>query len=226
MIKRIPQNFVLIEVESLFHDNILFNDGRELLIDPTYEPEKHHQTSGIVHTVPDSLYFNKKDIEFSMEYQVPVELQKGDKVFFHYLQISSAINQKLLLTIEGKLHIFVRYDQCFCAIREGEMIMLNGWMLLEPYDYEEQIQSEVINTKLPSNRRKHHPLKGVISHIGDPVSEYLWGKHETDKGINVDKGDKVMFMPFSDIPLEYNMHQKLDKVYFRVQRKDILNKLK
>lgn len=225
MIERIPKSFVLVEVDSLFHDKILFDDGRELLIDPTYEPEKHHQVSGIVHTVPDSLYYNKKDMEFSMEYDVPVELKKGDKVFFHYLQITKVLSESLMLTIDDKLHIFVRYDSCFCAIRDDNFIMLNGWMLLEPYGNTERLESEVLDLHLPFNRRKPHPLKGEITHIGEPVKEYLWSNHESDKNINVSLGDKVMFLPHSDIPLEYDMHQELNKVYYRVQRKDLLNKI-
>jgi co-chaperonin GroES (HSP10) len=225
MIERIPSSFVLVEIDSLFHENILFQDGRELLIDPTYEPEKHLQTSGIVHTVPDSLYFNKKDMHDSMEYDVPIELKKGDKVFFHYLQLDTAIKRKMLLTIDDKLHAFIRYDQCFCAIRDDEFITLNGWMLLEPYGLEDEVTSELIQTKIPRSRRRSHPLKGKIVHLGTPVNEYLWSKHESDKGVNVEVGDNVMFTPHSDIPLEYDMHQKLDKIYYRVQRKDLLNKL-
>jgi len=225
MLERIPKNFVLVEVESLFHDKVIFKDGRKLLIDTTYEPDKHNQVSGIVHTVPDSLYFNTSDMEFSMEYDIPMELKKGDKVFFHYLQVTAAIKKELTLTIDGKLHIFIRYDQCFCSIRDEDIVMLNGWMLLEPFGNEDRITSDVINVDLPFHRTKPHPLKGEIAHIGIPVNKYLWSKHETDDDVEVSKGDKVMFLPFSDIPLEYGLHQTLDKLYYRVQRKDLLNKL-
>lgn len=225
MVERIPNNYVLVEIDSLFHDKILFKDGGEFHIDPTFDPEKHHNTSGIVHTVPDSLYFNLTDMEFSMEYDVPIELKEGDKVFFHYLQISHAISGNMLLTIKGKLHVFVRYDSCFCALRGDDMIMLNGWMLLLPYGNAETLESDIIETKIPKDRRKPHPLKGEIVQIGNPVNRYLWNNHESDKNINVSLGDKVMFLPHSDIPLEYGLHQKLDKVYYRVQRKDLLNKI-
>lgn len=225
MVERIPMNYVLVEVESLFHRNILFNDGREIYIDPTFEPEKHHRISGIVKEVPMELYFNLRDIEFSMEYDVPIELKKGDEVFFHYLQITSALENKSTITIDGKLHLFIKYDRCFCAIRNDEMVMLNGWMLLEPYGEASRPTSDVINTNIPINRRKPHPLKGVISKMGLPVDTYLWAKHESDKDIDVSLGDKVMFLPQSDIPLEYGLHQKLNKIYYRVQRKDLLNKI-
>jgi len=225
MVERIPMSYVLVELDALFYNKITLQSGGEIIIDPTYEPEKHHQTSGIVKTVPDSLYFEKSDMEFSMEYKVPIELKEGDKVFFHYLQISSAISNSHLLTIDGKQHIFIRYDQCFCAVRDEEFVMLNGWMLLEPIDQEDKPQPKYINTRLPKSRRKKDPLRGKILYLGDPVSEYLWGGEETDDGINVDAGEVVTFLPESDIPLEYNLHRTLSEVYYRVQRKDLINKI-
>ena len=223
MIQRIPKNYVLVEVDSLIHDKILFKDGSKLIVDTTYEPDKHNQVFGVVHTAPDDLYFDPKEMEFSVEYDIPMEIKKGDKIFYHYLQISTAIKQDLVLNIGGKTHIFVRYDQCFCAMRGDQVIMLNGWMLLEPYGLEDVLTSEVIKIR-PGNRRPH-PLKGKIAHIGTPVNKYLWSAHESDDHINVKSGDKVMFLPYSDIPLEYGIHQTLDQTYYRVQRKDLLNKL-
>ena len=225
MIERIPKNFVLVEVESLFHEKIIFKDGSEFIIDTTYEPEKHNQVSGIVHTVPDDLYFNTSDMEFSMEYDVPIEIEKGDMVFFHYLQLSEAIKNNYIMMIDDKMHVYVRYDQCFCAIRNKEVIMLNGWILLEPFGEEETLRSDLINVNLPFHRRKAHPLRGEIAHIGLPVKKYLWSKYETDQDIAVGYGDKVMFLPHSDIPLEYGLHQTLEKLYYRVQRKDLLSKI-
>lgn len=225
MVESTLGNYVLVEVEYLFHKKIVFKSGGELFIDPTYEPEKHHKVSGIVKAVPDTLYFNNKDIETSSEFNVPIELKEGDEVFFHYLQIHYAITENRILTIDGKLHIFVRYDSCFCAIREEEMVMLNGWILLEPYGEDKMLTSDILQLKLPSSRQKPHPLKGTVAHIGKPVDEYLWSKHESDFGINVALGDNVVFLPHSDIPLEYGIHRKLDKIYYRVQRKDLLTKI-
>jgi hypothetical protein len=101
--------------------------------------------------------------------------------------------------------------------------MLNGWMLLEPVEYENKPKT-VFNPRLPSDRQKKHPLRGKIAHLGTPVEEYFWG-NDNDDNINVCKDDLVTFLPNSDIPLEYKFHQSLDNVYFRVQRKDLLNKI-
>ena len=75
---------------------------------------------------------------------------------------------------------------------------------------------------LPKDRQDHDPLMGEIVHIGEPVEQYFYGS-ETDNGINVKKGDKVIFLPHSDIPLEYPMHKSLDETYFRAQRKELLS---
>ena len=41
--------------------------------------------------------------------------------------------------------------------------------------------------------------------------------------LHVEKGDTVIFLPHSDIPLEYDMHQSLKEKYYRVQRKELLS---
>ena len=102
------------------------------------------------------------------------------------------------------------------------MIMLNGWMLLEPIERAVNKESKVITT-LPRDIQKKDPLKGKIIHVGTPVKEYFYGKVEADNGIDVKKGDTVIFLPHSDIPLEYSMHQSLKEVYYRVQRKELLS---
>ena len=223
MVKRIPRNHVLIEVDHLRHKKIAFESGTEIIVDPTFSPQQHAQTSGIVKSVPEALYYNKLDRGFeSVEYLTDINIQVGDKAFFHYLQIDIAINQRRIIEEDGKFFIFIKYDSLFMSIRDGEMVMHNGWMLLKPIDKAVD-KASVVNTRIPKNRQKHDPLKGEIAHIGNPVKEYWWGKNETDAGIDVEKGDTVIFLPHSDIPLEYDMHQSLKEKYYRVQRKELLS---
>jgi len=220
--KRIPKNHVLVEVSCLRHRKIAFESGSEIIVDPSFKPEEHAQTRGIVRSIPEGLYFNNKDIMESVEYLTDIEVEVGDQVFFHYLQINIAISEKKVLIEDGKFFIFIRYDSLFCAIRNNNMIMLNGWMLLEPIERAVNKESKVITT-LPRDRQKKDPLKGKIIHVGTPVKEYFYGKVEADNGIDVKKGDTVIFLPHSDIPLEYSMHQSLKEVYYRVQRKELLS---
>jgi hypothetical protein len=99
--------------------------------------------------------------------------------------------------------------------------MFNGWMLLKPVEVVVDEEKKYIDT-LPKDRQKHDPLMGEIVYAGEPVEEYFYGS-ETDEGVDVNIGDKVIFLPHSDIPLEYPMHKSLDQVYFRAQRKELLS---
>ena len=220
MIKRIPKNHLLVEVECLRHKRIAFEDGMDVIIDPDFAREQHAQTSGIVHAVPEALYFNSNDVE-SSEYRVPITVQPGDKVFFHYLQINKAVDRYKTLYKDGKFYIFIKHESLFCGIRNGEFIMFNGWMLLKPIEKAVDKEKKYIDT-LPKNRQEHDPLMGEIVYAGEPVEEYFYGS-ESDDGIDVKPGDQVIFLPHSDIPLEYPMHQSLNEKYFRVQRKELLS---
>jgi len=99
--------------------------------------------------------------------------------------------------------------------------MFNGWMLLKPIKLAVDKEKKYLDT-LPKNRQEHDPLMGEIAFVGDPVDQYFYGS-ETDSGVDVKKGDTVIFLPESDIPVEYPMHQSLKQKYFRVQRKELLS---
>ena len=201
MIKRIPKNHLLVEVDCLRHKRIAFKEGTEIIIDPTFGKEQHAQNS--------------------LEFLTKIRVKPGDKVFFHYLQINQAVTQRKVLSKDNKFYIFIEHDSLFCGIRDDKMIMFNGWMLLKPVDKVIDQDKGYIDT-LPKDRQKHDPLMGEIVHIGEPVEEYFYGS-ETDEGIDVKPGDTVIFLPHSDIPLEYPMHKSLDQTYFRAQRKELLS---
>jgi len=220
MIKRIPKNHVLVEVDCLRHKKIAFENGYKIIIDPGFAKEQHAQTHGIVRNIPEDIYFNKRDIE-SLEFKMPITVKPGDKVFFHYLQINTAVSQNKTIYKDGKYYIFIKLDSLFFGIRNDKYIMFNGWMLLKPIKLAVDKEKKYLDT-LPKNRQEHDPLMGEIAFVGDPVHQYFYGS-ETDSGVDVKKGDTVIFLPESDIPVEYPMHQSLKQKYFRVQRKELLS---
>jgi hypothetical protein len=218
---RIPKNHVLVEVGFLRHKKIAFQSGTEIIVDPSFVKEQHAKTNGIVKAIPEALYFNPLDPMQSSEYLTNINVKVGDEVFFHYLQVNTAVNERKIIEEDGKFYIYINHDSLFCSIRDDEMIMHNGWMLLEPMDLAVDEKKTYID-RIPRHRQSHDPLKGRIVHLGDQVEKYIFGS-ETDAGIYVKKGDIVIFLPNSDIPLEYHMHQSLDKKYYRVQRKELLS---
>jgi hypothetical protein len=221
MTKVIPKNYVLVELSTLRHEKIATKSGSEIILDPTFHPEQHAQISGVVSVVPESLYFNEKDVMNSVDYVTDIDVKIGDKVFFHYLQINIAISNKRIIEEDGKLFVFVEHDSLFCGIRNDKVVMFNGWMLLKPMSKASDKEDKIIPGR-PTDRQTYEPLMGEITHIGSPVIKYFYGKQETDSGINVNAGDAVIFLPNSDIPLEYGMHQSLDEKFYRVQRKELL----
>jgi hypothetical protein len=220
MVKRIPKNHILVEMDCLRHKKIPFKNGYDIIIDPGFAKEQHAQTHGIVRKLPEALYFNEKDIE-SLEFKTPITVQEGDKVFFHYLQINKAISKNKTIYKDGKYYIFIHHDSLFFGERNNQYIMFNGWMLLKPIKAAVDEEKLYLDT-LPKNRQEHDPLMGEIAFCGEPVEQYFYGS-ETDEGVNVKVGDKVVFLPHSDIPVEYPMHQSLEQKYFRVQRKELLS---
>lgn len=221
MIKRIPKNHVLVEVTCLRHKKIPFKSGMDIIVDPDFAKEQHAQTRGIVKAIPEALYFNTQDNE-STEYKTPITAKVGDEVFFHYLQVNRAVNENKTIYKDGKYYIFISHDSIFCTINDNGFKMHNGWILLEPIQLAVDKAKKYIDT-LPKDRQDHDPLVAKIKYIGEPVEEYFYGYEEKDQGVDVKEGDTVIFSPNSDIPLEYPMHQSLDKKYFRAQRKELLS---
>lgn len=219
--KRIPKNYVLVEVDFLRHKKVSYDSGAEIIIDYTFEPEQHALTHGVVATIPEALYFNSKDYD-SLEFLTDIDVKVGDQVFFHYIQINKADRGRQLFIENGKTYIFISHDSLFCGIRNDEVVMFNGWLLLNPIAKAIETDQEAVLVR-PDDKESFHPLMGEIEHIGSPVKKYWYGTEtDTDSGIEVEKGDLVAFLPHSDIPLEYPMHQSLNKKYYRAQRKELL----
>ena len=73
MIKRIPKNYILVEVDCLRHKKIAFQNGFNIIVDPGFAKEQHAQTHGIVKNIPEGLYFNTKDINSSyLQFEFPL----------------------------------------------------------------------------------------------------------------------------------------------------------
>ena len=170
MIGKIPQNHVLVEVDCLRHKKVAFQDGTQVIVDPSFVPEQHANTNGIVKAIPESLFFDKSDVFECSQYLSDIDVEVGDRIFFHYLQINEAVKHKKYLEEDGKFYVFIRHDSLFCGIRGEDIIMFNGWMLLEPVDVEKKKYNTVITT-LPKDRQKKDPLKGKIIHVGSAVGQ-------------------------------------------------------
>lgn len=218
---RVPQNNVIIRPDK-GNDEITMPSGVKLYIDTSFEPEKHAGVVGEVMAVPERLRYQPDRGMTTLQYDVDMELKVGDKAFYHYLIPENCMNSTKYLEVEGEVYLIVPYDEIFLAERGEEVIMVNGWILAEPI-LEDTFKSDIlilpeISTKVASTK------EATVAFVGKPVRRYLHDKTMDETTSEVNPGDKIMYLPNSDIPLEYGLHASFrgKKVFYRMQRKDIL----
>lgn len=132
-----------------------------------------------------------------------IEVEIGDEVYFHYLALSNAAdwNGKGCMNADWAC---ITYSSIFFAIRNKEIVMINGYVLME--EIEEPLLSKVIVT--PDTARKVSTKKAIVRHV--PQSSELRD------------GDVCYFTKHSNVKLEYEMIQTLPKPYLRVREESIV----
>lgn len=215
-------NYVL--VRPLRKDNeLVLSDKQTIFIDPSWEREKHAPSAGIVIKTPAGIYFNDKDANSTAEYETDQELLEGDTVVFHYLCFQTAIERRQCFTIDGEIYLLIKYDQIFLAKRGDNVIPINGWLIIEPDDEDINIGTLIKPDQLLNRKSLTH---GTIRFAGSMVRAYA-SVYTKDKPFDTDEvsiGDHVTFSKEDSIPLQYELHQIIEKgkVLYRAQRKDIL----
>lgn len=213
---------------------------------------QHVSVSGIVIKTPDTLVYNGSLMEkiikakgistesarevselraLSMQFNVPMELVAGDRVFFKYIEHYNCFKESRVVMDGGEKHILMPYDSLIMAIRDDHPVMLNGLMLVEPVmDSNEQDAITSAFSKAGKDgllKPMKKELKGrkaqigVVRNIGSACAGYLNYANEFDpSGIKV--GDFIVFDPRYALSLEHEYHRTFHKKrLIRMQRKDI-----
>lgn len=126
---RCPINKLLVSIDKKYQDK-----QGNLFIDTTFQPEEYATLKGTVMSIPDRVddEHYKGDIE---------QLAKiGDEVWFSYgvvydyaiLRDGETPVYKNLLAIDGEEYWKVRYEEVFCILRDGEILMPTQNVLLVP----------------------------------------------------------------------------------------------
>jgi len=225
-------NYVLLQITGTHYEK-----ARGLYFDKSWHPEAHTNQFGIVKAVPEQLLFFKKEIddiksEFdgsyncpldriseiqyltskSVQYDVPIEIQLDDMVIMQYQVYWGALREGRILKEGKEMFIVVPYDMLILAIRGEKIIPLNGLCLVEPVI--EKASSVIIMEE------KESAIKGKIAHLGCEVKNYL-GLEDSDDDF-FKKDDYVYFRKTTNLPVEYSIHQRLDKKYFKIHRRNLL----
>jgi co-chaperonin GroES (HSP10) len=229
--KRCLNNFIFIRLDAE-NDSIKLKNGTQLFIDCSFEPEKHAQVQGVVFGLPSHLRYTGRPS--SMPWETPMEIKVGDTVIFYYLSVINALkpsSQRYLL--EGKdRYIFIEYQFIYAVVREGKIIPVNGYVLIEtiedPSITAERERLAKLNMELviTEKRNSKDVTYGRVKYLGTPNRQYVDSEH-TDDGVDISVGDVVLIRKTNDIPLQYSLHQQVNegKPLLRVQRRNIMARI-
>ena len=145
-IPRPIKDYVIIEVDrGIFKTETGFKgiDGKEIHLDPSYDPQRHARISGKVVAVPDKLsrfpiaqvtagmpaYYSSSTFRYKRRCDIAMEVKVGDTVYFHFNTLAAMNGKKNRV---GENLYKVAYESIICSVRDGEIIMIGGYTLIKP----------------------------------------------------------------------------------------------
>lgn len=194
-----PRNYVFFTIDKQFSDHLFGPSGMKfhLVLGGTPGQELLHvREYGKVVSVPRSL---------SPELKTKMNLQVGDKIYFHFHTVSEENRYE----VNGQRVYKVHYSEVYCAIRDEQIIMLNDYVLCEPVmETEEDIKTPAgIYLK---SAPEPIPLRASVTHLNEPVD---------GSSSELKAGDHIYYDTHSDVPITIEGH-----AYYRMRKQDILAK--
>lgn len=221
------QNYALIKITRK-NNEYEIEGATNLYIDTSFKEAQHAPVFGEVIAPPKKLTFIRNGVD-GLNDIVDLEIEKGDIVYFKYIAYLNAFKSEnnpedKSFQIPGDTcdYILVRYDSLIVRKRNDELYPLNGYVLCSKMEAEDKWQSDIISSSAITDKiYNHSETRARVEHVGGLVHKYFNPNVPPDED-NLSVGDIVAIDVACDIPLEYDIHQKLDKQYFRIRRKDIL----
>lgn len=236
------QNYVVFKTTSLSNEKVKYK-GMELFRDTSYNPKEHTNITGEVVSVPVRMsktipisqvsrglpsYHGESPYVYRWLSDIPQEVNVGDKIYFHY----NTVVPQNIIQVEGESpnrtwYIKVRYDQIYCAVRNGEIIMIAGHCLVDP-DFQswEDISLPTYSNLLGDDGKpllkpkeqwlvtKSAPtykyLLGYVRHVGSPI--------RGDK-TEVKVGQKIIYSKNADFMINVE-----NRDYFLIHQRFILGR--
>lgn len=230
--KRTMNDLVMIKLDPE-NDSIKLRNGFELFVDTTFDVEKHATVTGKVFGLPSHLQYSGK-ANIGMPWLTPMELQYGDDVIFYYLSVINALKpDSRRYVLEGKdRYVFIPYQFIYAMVRDEKLTPLNGYCLVEPVEDPAVVAERERFKKLGLEQvvlRKDsitNVVYGKVKYVGIPNRAYV-DPDQSDEGVDVSVDDIVISKKVSDIPMQFELHQKVNegKKLLRIQRRNIFAKL-
>lgn len=244
------QNYVVFKTDLLFEQHCKAKgiNGRELVFDPGFEPQRHSRIYGEVISVPNFLsqfpmmdesrglpaYHDSAPVQFKHLSDVQMEVKVGDRIYFHYNTMKMGnIIQEEGLHPKKTFYMKVRYDSVICAVRksiitqETKIIPIGGYTLIDP-DFEswEDILVPTYSEILDGLGQKQlKPKELWIQRKLAPEYKYLTGyvRHvgtplQGDE-LEIEPGQKIWYRKNADWMVKIE-----DRDYFVVRQRHIIGK--
>jgi len=147
-----------------------------------------------------------KELGTCLEFDFPMILKKGDRVWWKY----NARND------DYYAQELIKYDSIIVALRNEEIIPLQGYIIAEA------IKKETVKNGIEIiSKTDTEPNQAIIRYIGLPCNKYKFYPNYRDSD-ELKVGDKIWHNASTGIPIEYQLQAKLDKPYIYIPRKDVL----
>lgn len=129
-----PVNKLLVTIDQKYQDK-----SGQLQIDTSYHPEEYATLKGRVFSIPDRV-----DPDY-WKGHIDELARPGDEVWFSYAVVYDFVTYREgetpeyrnLVIFEGQEYWMVNYEDVFCVVREGEIMMPTQNVLLAPVKNEE-----------------------------------------------------------------------------------------
>lgn len=131
---------------------------------------------------------------------IPIDLKVGDIVYSHHF-ITHEDNERI---INNKKVYEIRYEECYCRERDGELTSLNEWNLVTPIN-EEETKQKYGDFYLKEDIEKETDL-GLIKLTSNKL-----------KSLGVHDSSKVLFKHKRNYPIIVK-----GDLYYRVNTRDIV----
>jgi len=230
--KKTFDNYVLIKLDKE-NTSIRLKNGYELYLDTSFEPEKNATVTGKIWGLPSKLTYSGEPNK-NMPWLTDMELKMEDRVIVYYLSIANAFRKEMRrYVLEGEdRYVFIPYSSIYAKYGEGFVQPINGYVLIEPcgdpFVESKRKRLEALGLELVTLTEKSNTMVsfGKVAYVSKPNREYV-DEGVSDEGVDVNVGDTVVLRKVSDIPLQYDLHSKIDggKKYWRCQRRSILAKI-
>lgn len=118
-----PKNKIIIQTDHKWCDTKVLEGGHVIHIATEYHPEEHASIEGTVVAVAEVV---GNDL---FRRHIANIVRPGDKIYFHYNQF---LDEDNLFIHNGMEYWMLDYMSAFCVERDGELIAIGDYVLVEP----------------------------------------------------------------------------------------------